>query len=465
MGYIAVRRLSCFRQGEVGTSNRYDQKRLQHEYGRTEAGRLRRRKLAYSAPGARRNQKSEYGTTERIRDRSMKQPQDYPRRILVAVTGLSPQIVTETLYALSVEECPPFIPTEIRLITTSEGAQGVKLSLLHKESGWFHRLLADYGLPSIEFGTEHIHVLEDEEGQPLGDIRRPQDNARTADLITDVIRRLTRDPDSALHVSIAGGRKTMGFYLGYALSLYGRAQDRLSHVLVSAPYESNRDFFYPTPKSEVIHTSPDGRPLDAHAAEVTLAAIPFVRLREGLPEGLLDGDARFSEVVAAAQHAVGPAELVIDLAGRRVRAGGRTIALRPPVQLAFLAWLTRRQKQGEDWIGCPSDGAPEPDHAEAFLREYHAIIGEMGDDERTKSRLRDGMTSEFFSQTKSRLHESLKKALGRQAAGPYLIARTGGRSQRRYGLELVSHAIRFEAIDPEVGSGGQAPTLPGRERG
>ena len=30
----------------------------------------------------------------------------------------------------------------------------------------------------------------------------------------------------------------MGFYLGYALSLYGRTQDRLSHVLVSSPYES-----------------------------------------------------------------------------------------------------------------------------------------------------------------------------------------------------------------------------------
>jgi CRISPR-associated protein (TIGR02584 family) len=28
-----------------------------------------------------------------------------------------------------------------------------------------------------------------------------------------------------------GERKTMGFYVGYALSLFGRAQDRLSHVI------------------------------------------------------------------------------------------------------------------------------------------------------------------------------------------------------------------------------------------
>ena len=57
--------------------------------------------------------------------------------------------------------------------------------------------------------------------------------------ITNLIRAFTADPESALHVSIAGGRKTMGFFLGYALSLYGRAQDKLSHVLVSPPFESS----------------------------------------------------------------------------------------------------------------------------------------------------------------------------------------------------------------------------------
>src|SRR5260221_10737988 len=39
-------------------------------------------------------------------------------RVLLAVTGLSPQIVTETLYALAVARDPGWIPSEIRLITT-----------------------------------------------------------------------------------------------------------------------------------------------------------------------------------------------------------------------------------------------------------------------------------------------------------------------------------------------------------
>lgn len=41
-------------------------------------------------------------------------PHTYPRRILVAVTGLSPQVVTETLYALAVAADLPFVPTDIK---------------------------------------------------------------------------------------------------------------------------------------------------------------------------------------------------------------------------------------------------------------------------------------------------------------------------------------------------------------
>jgi len=54
----------------------------------------------------------------------------HPRRVLVAVTGLSPQVITETLYVLAVRRSPPWIPTEVQLITTSKGAERVRLALL-----------------------------------------------------------------------------------------------------------------------------------------------------------------------------------------------------------------------------------------------------------------------------------------------------------------------------------------------
>ncbi|PJA57556.1 MAG: TIGR02584 family CRISPR-associated protein, partial [Rhodocyclales bacterium CG_4_9_14_3_um_filter_68_10] len=58
------------------------------------------------------------------------QPHEYERRILLAATGLSPQVVTETLYALTQRRAPAFVPTEIHLVTTAEGAERARLTLL-----------------------------------------------------------------------------------------------------------------------------------------------------------------------------------------------------------------------------------------------------------------------------------------------------------------------------------------------
>ena len=171
----------------------------------------------------------------------------FPRRILLAVTGLSPQVVTETLYALAVraeDAGAPFVPTEIHLMTTQKGKQLARASLLHPDGGQFHALLKDY--PQIGkplFDERRIHVISGPDGADLEDIRSPEENAAAADTITALVADLTQDANAALHVSIAGGRKTMGFYLGYAFSLFARPQDQLSHVLVTAPFENHPDFY------------------------------------------------------------------------------------------------------------------------------------------------------------------------------------------------------------------------------
>ena len=147
----------------------------------------------------------------------------HPRRILLAVTGLSPQIVTETLYALALTREPAFIPTEVHLLTTADGAKFARAALLHPDGGQFQALLKDYpriGHPA--FDDANIHVIVGPDGKPLADIRTPAENAAAADAITSLVAKLTSDDSSALHVSVAGGRKTMGFYLGYAFSLFAR---------------------------------------------------------------------------------------------------------------------------------------------------------------------------------------------------------------------------------------------------
>lgn len=373
----------------------------------------------------------------------MHSPNEYPRRILVAVTGLSPQIVTETLYGLAVASPYPFVPTEIHLITTRGGAEKARLGLLSAEPGWFHRLRQDYALPPIRFDAGTIHTLTDAFGAPLDDIRSPEDNRRAADGITELIREFTADPQSALHVSIAGGRKTMGFFLGYALSLYGRAQDKLSHVLISEPFESSIGFYYPTPYSRVLEL-PDGRLADTSQAVVTLAELPFVSLRHGLPEALLTGHASYNATVEAARRALGPAALDIDLNARRVRAAGKVFPL-PPAELALLSVFVRRALNEEPPLPAPHKEIPDRDWAERYLAELRLIAGLAGDLDETERALRNGMDGGYFSAHLSKLRKIIRRELG-PAAEPYLIS-DGDTRPRRYSLNLPPTALHYLRLD------------------
>ena len=365
----------------------------------------------------------------------MSDPHGFRRRVLLAVTGLSPQIVTETLYALAVQQQPAFMPTEIHLITTQEGANRARLSLLSESPGGFHSLCKDYHLPEIAFPESNIHVLTGADGEPLEDIRTPEENLRAADFITEIVRQLTVDSESAVHVSMAGGRKTMGFFVGYALTLFGRPQDRLSHVLVSPPFESSYQFFYPTPYPKVIEVGAN-KLADTSTAEVTLAEIPFVSLRHGLPEELQEGRASYNETVEAARLTLGAPSLVIDVRNQQVTASGKQFHL-APAQLAMLLVFARRILNGEKALCAPSKeykDSLEVAWAERYLAELHRIVGLLGDTDVAERTLTKGMDGDYFSTTLSRLHKSFEKNLGKTAIH-YRIG-DGGCRPRQYSLSL-----------------------------
>ncbi|WP_024298095.1 CRISPR-associated ring nuclease Csm6 [Methylomicrobium lacus] len=361
-----------------------------------------------------------------------------PQHILLCVTGLTPQVVTETLYALY--RNGRAMPAQVHVLTTREGAERARLTLINDH--WLNRFYRDYRLAEIAFGTSHIHMLSDPAGTPLQDIRSQKDNQSMADGITEMIRTLTADPDVALHVSIAGGRKTMGFYAGYALSLYGRPQDCLSHVLVSPDYESHPQFYYPTPYSQIIYgNDPSRKPLDTQNADVMLADIPFVRLRHGLDDALLQGKSSFSQTVAKAQQALNPSSLIIDLQHRRLIAQDQAIVL-PPADLAFYCWLLKRQLSAQAEPTCPNDGAPESAYARGYLYEYQRINGEMRVADRTEQALQDGMSKAFFLQRISRINQKLKQTLT-VAASAYLITAIGRRPHTRYRINLSNERIHL----------------------
>jgi len=145
--------------------------------------------------------------------------------------------------------------------------------------------------------------------------------------------------------------------------------------------------------------------------------------------------------VAAARRALEPPELVLDLAGQRIRAGGEVIEI-SPADLAFYAVMARRRKTGMHAARWDTQGLDRQ-----YLAEYTRIAGEMSADlERAEAALADGMYEGYFDQRKSRTNGALKAALGPQLAAPYLIQGDGARPRTRFGLRLEPCAIRFGAV-------------------
>ena len=368
-------------------------------------------------------------------------PETYPRRVLLAIGGMTPQVVTETLYYLCVKREPAYVPTDVYLITTSVGHDEAMDHLLD-EGGAFHEFVKDYGLEGqINFTVEKFLPLLDTEGRHLTDVRSAADNMVAADVITEKVRELTLDNQASLHISISGGRNTLGLYLGYALSMFGRGQDRLSHVLVPWQFEGSDDFFYPPPEHELI-TLRNRKTISTQHAHITLAEIPFISLRHGLPQALLEGKASYSQTVAAIQRSLGPPHIKIKAAERKVWLGGILVEM-PPQLFSFYFWLCRRRKSGPANAG-HVNWRDEGVGAE-FLKEYKIVVGSMAHDyQMTETALKNGMTEEFIAEKKTRINRWLKEVLGNGAAEPYLIQPTGKRPKTRYGLLVDTQAIEVE---------------------
>lgn len=372
------------------------------------------------------------------------------RRILLATVGLVPQVVTETLYALVHQEQPPFVPTEIHVITTADGCERTRLWLLDPSRAMLARFADEFGVPEVATALtlSRLHVISDQDGEPFADTTSKAANDATADTVARLVRHLTSDPASTLHVSIAGGRKTMGFLLGSALSLYGRPQDRLSHVVVEpAAFEKHPDFFYPPRVPTVLRDLREqNRPIDTRDARITLAEIPYVRLRHGLPHHLLDGNWTYSETVARAQELVRPPRLVIDLELGLLSCGGIQFRL-TPVNFAFYAWLAERRRELGDSAGIHYRETDPREMLRAHVQRYE-IPAHVKD--KLRAQLNgDEIPRDLIELRKNRVNEALTSTLGQDDTAYHVssVGRIAGTQYERIGLSLDPSAISFDSLE------------------
>lgn len=285
----------------------------------------------------------------------MSQPE---KTLLLAVTGMSPQVVTETLYGIYKKGLE--WPDQIKIFTTKKGFDQARLNLLVK--GKLKALCTEYNLTLPAFTEEDIEIIPDANERPVDDARTLEDQQALANFITQRVGKLSEDSNTRIHASIAGGRKTMTFFLGYAMSIFGREYDRLSHVLVSPEFENNRDFYFPTLSSAAIEDA-KGVSLDSKDAEVMLAEIPFVSQRSLFSSERLSQFSNFdyntlvSHIKLAQQPTQIKLEFVYDRHKPTVMVNNIEIEFsRRQLDFAFYAMLAREQEEGEEIIRPKTEG-------------------------------------------------------------------------------------------------------------
>ncbi|MFN7949864.1 MAG: CRISPR-associated ring nuclease Csm6 [Blastocatellia bacterium] len=315
---------------------------------------------------------------------------EQPYTILVAVAGGSPAIVTETLWRL-VQDGARI--DEVRVITTATGARAVRQGLL--ESGQFAACCASCGSRAV-FDETKLVVLEDDAGQALIDIRNSHENQLASDRICQLLREWTVDETRRLYCSVAGGRKTMSIYLTAALMLYGRGEDRLFHVLVQPEdFEFCRTFFFPC-EQELTVTDRQGqsKTLRAADAQIDLAEIPFVRLRDLL--GDQPAVAKLDEALGAAvSYSTMVREVqqrlrflaqanrleIGQLAGGEIplRTGGEVFPLRPAEGLLYTIIGEWRQYGSKEGLAIAQISAEDLQRAYLRLTGYEYQADLVGD--------------------------------------------------------------------------------------
>lgn len=345
---------------------------------------------------------------------------------LLAVTGLSPAIVTETLWALAQRETA-ILPDRVGFITTVTGAKVIEEQLFTPIPEWSglsvwetlrkslkaesHQLIAD--------PTHIITIPEPSTGRAIGldDIRTPEENSAAAEFIFSRVWDVVRDMDCRLISSVAGGRKTMGALLHAAVSLIGRKDDLLTHVLVDPPFDTLRGFFFPgQPGGSILDRN--GVAHEPESARPQMAEVPFVSLRnrfkdlDDLPGSFLTlRDTIDRQLTKDAEREV---LIRIEHDRQRVIIDGTAHKIKPRA-LAVLEFVLRCHIKRQ--IFSVGSKAPQDLAAEAFVKWYQRNAKRLlGFD------LTGGFSTRNFTHDLNYLRTSLKSSTWQPAKGSFVQA-------------------------------------------
>lgn len=377
--------------------------------------------------------------------------------IFIFVAGGSPQIITETIYALATLKKPVY-PDQIYIITTTAGRDIIRKALIQRNI--LASLFDEYNIVPVSLKEDNFLIPRNATGEEIDDIKTTEDNESMAELITSFVREKASNNRLRLHCSLAGGRKTMSFYLGAALQLFGRPWDKLYHVIVSPPeFESHPDFFYKSKKNRfltVINTKGQTLSLPTDKAKIHLIDLPFIRLGKKIQLK----SASFKELVAESQTEIELSllqpEIKAKLSTRRLEVWGSFFQLTPTLLFIYTAFLKQKTHNCQcpekkfclDCTACYAETSElfAPAKLNSLKSEFLKIIG--GQEFRWTafiSRWKAGIPTEVIRQYISKINRQIESQLGDETlASLCKITSQRQYAGTRYGLKIDKNKIYID---------------------
>jgi len=370
------------------------------------------------------------------------------RYALLAVAGLSPQVITETLFALHQQGKRI---DEIHVITTRKGKELLYAQVLPTSDGKYARYMVEYGMdpPSIIFNHETIYTVLDEHGSEADDILTQEHNELLLKKCLDITYALTNREDTVVFFSIAGGRKTMSSCLMTAAQFYARPLDRIYHVMVSPEFENCREFFYPPKVSIPIELRDENGKIyykESHHAQVHLVPVPFVSARNRIlsPEGFpIDPETLMLSLIRDTVFG-----LTLDLDAATVEYQGKTMRMMPARLAVYAFFLMEKKRCRLAKITCSGCTQCYLGTSEVLQRRneiaelYRSITGGRIPESTSRSGVLD-LDVENFNSYKGRIRRDIEGAFGIYAAQDLALTAVGKRPDTRYGLGLDREKIKI----------------------
>jgi len=260
------------------------------------------------------------------------------RTILIAGIGTSPAVLTETVWALAHQK-KPVVPDEIVVITTKSGREVLQKTMMSGSPSVWERLKAALRKEKIAtegklvFGEASVHAIPDKDGNVLSDLRTGDDNLLAADFMLREIRQYTEASDTVVLCSIAGGRKTMSALLFSCMTLLGREDDKVYHVLLPPEFEGGSvqpPFFFPE-RGVTYTVANTGKKYKAEKICSELFEVPFVRMRGWYQDKFKTIPPSYRTLISRVQEVAPPAvaypEIEIDAWHGWVKVEGNAVAM------------------------------------------------------------------------------------------------------------------------------------------